>query len=241
LRKARDGHHYLPDPKRPGKLLLDVHMSDFSLVPVDHQPDFSDVSFVPVDHDPFSAYGAIQQAHDQRAQTQTQPAQPQPENPPQQPATGVGQPNVGAPATGGSITGGSQEGGGLSPGGGNAGGGPDTEQGGSSEPTPFSGYANPTPTESLVNHAKMDDQEKLIAGERTGKKGNIIDGGELYKFVTTAPTYRYPIDGGTGMVLTATSPFYAYDGARYATIDASPERPVTVTIRCDGTFTISRP
>ena len=24
-RKAKDGHHYLPDPKRPGKFLLVVH------------------------------------------------------------------------------------------------------------------------------------------------------------------------------------------------------------------------
>ena len=29
-------------------------MSDFSLVPVDYQPDFGDISFVPVDHDPFA-------------------------------------------------------------------------------------------------------------------------------------------------------------------------------------------
>jgi hypothetical protein len=36
-------------------------MPDFSLVPVEHQPDFSDVSLIPVDHDPFSADGAIQQ------------------------------------------------------------------------------------------------------------------------------------------------------------------------------------
>jgi hypothetical protein len=28
-------------------------MVDFSLVPVDYQPDFSDISFVPVDYDPF--------------------------------------------------------------------------------------------------------------------------------------------------------------------------------------------
>jgi hypothetical protein len=46
-------------------------MPSFSLVPVDHQPDFGDVSFVPVDHDPFSADGVTQQA-------QTQPeSQPQ--------------------------------------------------------------------------------------------------------------------------------------------------------------------
>lgn len=36
-------------------------MADFSLVPVDHQPDFSDVSLVPVDHDPFSVDGTTQQ------------------------------------------------------------------------------------------------------------------------------------------------------------------------------------
>ena len=28
-------------------------MPDYSLVPVDYQPDFSEVSLVPVDHDPF--------------------------------------------------------------------------------------------------------------------------------------------------------------------------------------------
>ncbi len=60
-------------------------MADYSLVPIDHQPDFDDVSLVPVDHDPFGGDGVTQQA-------QTQPAQPPP------PATAVGQPNVGAPA-----------------------------------------------------------------------------------------------------------------------------------------------
>ena len=29
-------------------------MGDYSLVPVDHQPDFDGVSLVPVDHDPFN-------------------------------------------------------------------------------------------------------------------------------------------------------------------------------------------
>jgi hypothetical protein len=46
-------------------------MSDFSLVPVDHQPDFKDISLVPVDHDPFSADDMIQQA---RTQLASQPA-----------------------------------------------------------------------------------------------------------------------------------------------------------------------
>jgi hypothetical protein len=30
-------------------------MADYSLVPVDHQPDFGDASLVPVEHDPFGA------------------------------------------------------------------------------------------------------------------------------------------------------------------------------------------
>jgi hypothetical protein len=60
-------------------------MPDFSLVPVDHQPDFGDVSLVPVDHDPFSADNMIQQA------------QSQPGGLPQQLASGVGRPGVGPP------------------------------------------------------------------------------------------------------------------------------------------------
>ena len=47
-------------------------MPNYSLVPVDHQPDFDDYSLVPVDYDPFAADDPIQQAR-------TQPAsQPQP-------------------------------------------------------------------------------------------------------------------------------------------------------------------
>jgi hypothetical protein len=61
-------------------------MPDFSLVPVDHQPEFSDVSLVPVDHDPFSADDIIQQT---RAQLESQP---------QRLATGAGPPNAGLPA-----------------------------------------------------------------------------------------------------------------------------------------------
>jgi len=165
-----------------------------------------------------------------------QPAQPEPQGQPQQPATGAGQPGVNGPATGNSPDG--SGGGSIGP----IGGGPNpaSDQVGT-EPAPFGGYANPTPTESLVNHSKMEDQERLIEADRTGKKGDITDGGELYKFVTTEPTLRYLIDGGTGVIFTATSPFYAYDGTRYAFIDASPARPLTVTIRGDGTFTISRP
>ena len=39
-RKAKDGHQYVADPKRPGKYCWWFIMTEFSLVPVDHQPDF---------------------------------------------------------------------------------------------------------------------------------------------------------------------------------------------------------
>lgn len=85
-------------------------------------------------------------------------------------------------------------------------------------------------------------REKTVAGaDRTGNNGAISDGGETYGFVTTGPTRRYLTSDQTGEIIMATSPFYAYDGTRYAFIDASPARPLTVTIRGDGTFTISRP
>jgi hypothetical protein len=67
-------------------------MPDYSLVPVDYQPDFGNYSLVPVDYDPFSADGPIQQA-----QIQTQSPQIPAQSPPQEPATGAGQPNVDAP------------------------------------------------------------------------------------------------------------------------------------------------
>ena len=69
-------------------------MPDYSLVPVDHQPDFDDRSLVPVDHDPFAEDGPAQLAQIQLAQ-----AQPQ-----QQPPAGAGQPDAGAPAAGGVLT-----------------------------------------------------------------------------------------------------------------------------------------
>jgi hypothetical protein len=72
-------------------------MPDYSLLPVDYQPDFDDYSLVPVDHDPFAADGLAQQQ-------QIQLAQAQPQGPPQQqPATGVGQPDASAPAPGGVL------------------------------------------------------------------------------------------------------------------------------------------
>jgi len=69
-------------------------MPDYSLVPVDHQPDFDDHSLVPVDHDPFAEDGPAQLAQIQLAR-----AQPQ-----QQPPAGAGQPDAGAPAAGGVLT-----------------------------------------------------------------------------------------------------------------------------------------
>jgi len=73
-------------------------MPDYTLAPVDHQPDFDDYSLVPVNYDPFAEDGVTQQA-------QIQQAQAQPQGPPQQqPATRAGQPEAGAPAAGGGLT-----------------------------------------------------------------------------------------------------------------------------------------
>lgn len=69
-------------------------MPDYSLMPVDHQPDFDDYSIVPVDHDPFAANSLAQQAQIQLAQ-----AQPQ-----QQPPAGAGQPDAGVPTAGGVLS-----------------------------------------------------------------------------------------------------------------------------------------
>jgi hypothetical protein len=69
-------------------------MPDYSLVPVDYQPDFDNHSLVPVDHDPFAADGVAQQAQFQLAQ-----AQPQ-----QQPPAGAGQPDAGVPTASGVLS-----------------------------------------------------------------------------------------------------------------------------------------
>ena len=84
-------------------------MAEYSLVPVDYQPDFPGVSLVPVDHDPFGAGGATQPPPLQLAQPVLQSAQPQPASPrpgssTQQPPTGVGQPNVVASTVGAQTT-----------------------------------------------------------------------------------------------------------------------------------------
>jgi hypothetical protein len=74
-------------------------MPDYSLVPVNYQPEFDDHSFVPVDHDPFAADGVAQQPKIQLAQAQAPPQGP----PQQQPPAGAGQPDAGAPATDGVL------------------------------------------------------------------------------------------------------------------------------------------
>jgi len=91
-------------------------MADYSLVPVEHQPDFENVSLVPVEHDPFSADDATQRAptqpaeipiqspQTQRQAQQAQFPQPQPQPAPQtqlqQPATKANEPGVTGPANG---------------------------------------------------------------------------------------------------------------------------------------------
>jgi hypothetical protein len=69
-------------------------VSDYALVPVEHQPDFEKVALVPVDHDPFSDEGVTQQA-----QAQPQPVSPQPQQP-QSSARGGDLPDIGPPLIG---------------------------------------------------------------------------------------------------------------------------------------------
>jgi hypothetical protein len=111
-------------------------MPDYSLVPVDYQPDFDDYSLVPVDYDPFAADGVAQQSQIQQAQAQPQgPLQ-------QQPATGAGQPDAGAPAAGDGI--------------GPTGGAPNpTLDQGAAKAAPFGGYANPTPTDPPTSNGGL--------------------------------------------------------------------------------------
>jgi hypothetical protein len=84
-------------PTVPANICWSFIMADYSLVPVEHQPDFENVSLVPIDHDPFSADGVTQQAQFQQPQTQRQQA---PQTQPQRSATGVGEPAGNWPATG---------------------------------------------------------------------------------------------------------------------------------------------
>jgi hypothetical protein len=62
-------------------------MSDYSLVPVDYQPDFGNVSLVPVDHDPFIEEGEAHEAQTPLGQAQqAQTATPEQVDQSQQPA-----------------------------------------------------------------------------------------------------------------------------------------------------------
>jgi hypothetical protein len=137
-------------------------MPDYSLVPVDYQPDFDDYSLVPVDYDPFAADGVAQQSQIQQAQAQVQPQGP----PQQQPATGAGQPDAGAPAAGGGPSG--SVGGGI----GSTGGAPNpTLDRGAAKAAPFGGYANPTPTDSLTSNGVLTSLgQNGVDGYVYGKK-----------------------------------------------------------------------
>jgi hypothetical protein len=154
---------------------------------------------------------------------------------------GAGQLRAGAPAKVESGAGESQGSDGLSPGGGaGRGAGPSLAEGGSSEPAPFGGYANPTPTESLLNKARMDALAREI--EADSRRGSDFEGGQSYRFVTTKPVVsRHRTDAETGLAFVAISPFHVFDGTRYAIFDASLERPATVTVTSDNKLTISRP
>ena len=99
-------------------------MPGYTLVPVDHQPDFDGYSLVPVDHDPFADDGLAQQAQFQQAQAQPQGSPQQP------PAMGAGQPDAGAPAAGGGI-------------GAKAAAPNPTLDDGAAKAAPFGGYASP--------------------------------------------------------------------------------------------------
>ncbi len=70
-------------------------MTEYSLVPVAHQPDFANASLVPVEHDPFSDPGPTQQAQFRELQPQARQA---PEFGPQQSTTGAGRLYVGPAA-----------------------------------------------------------------------------------------------------------------------------------------------
>jgi hypothetical protein len=171
----------------------------------------------------------------------TQQAQAQPQSPQPLAPSGAGQPDVGAPAIGGGPSG-SQGSDGLSPGGNGAGGGPNpTSDQSGAEPRPFSGYANPNPTESLVNRAMLNDFAKKIDADPTGKTGSDFEGGQSYRFVTTKPALDPHRIGETGLTFIAIGPFYADDGTHTGIIDASPERPLRVTITSDNKLTISPP
>jgi hypothetical protein len=208
-------------------------MPDYSLVPVDHQPDFDDHSLVPVDHDPFAADGLAQQA------------QPQPQAQPQQPAMGAGQPGVNGPATGNSPVG-SGGGAGVA----NAGIDPGNTtwaqgtwaQGWSSESAAFDGFANPTPAQPLTDDQRALIRQKIIeaAQRQIGStdwdtkvaKGNFPEGTNkcnlfVHEMLTGAGAspgtpngWRHPSPPSAGQWA---DPSYAIPGWRVLGPDESPQ------------------
>jgi hypothetical protein len=88
----------------------------------------------------------------------------------------------------------------------------------------------------------LNDFANKIDADPTGKTGSDFAGGQSYRFVTTKPALEpHRIDDKTGLTFIAISPFYADDGTRAGIIDASPERPLRVTITSDNKLTISPP
>jgi len=173
-------------------------MPDYSLVPVDHQPDFDDYSLVPVDHDPFAEDGLAQQAQFQQAQAQPQSPQPQ------QPATGAGQPGVNGPATGNSPSGSGSGAAGRNPN------DPAAEQDRSPAPVLFPGYTDPTP---MLDHQPVssahggsgDIPQKIVelasgqigsgAWDANVAKGNFAEGKDkcnLFVYDTLADARASP-------------------------------------------------
>jgi hypothetical protein len=105
-------------------------MPDYSLVPVDYQPDFDDYSLVPVDYDPFAADGVTQ--HAQIQQAQAQPQQQPAASPPNAGARAIGDGPSGSGGYGGSPTG-------VAP----------NSDGGAVKAAPSGGYTNPMPMDTL--------------------------------------------------------------------------------------------
>jgi hypothetical protein len=87
----------------------------------------------------------------------------------------------------------------------------------------------------------LNDFAKKIDADPTGKTGSDFEGGQSYRFVTTKPALDPHRIGEAGLTFIAISPFYADDGTRAGIIDASPERPLRVTITSDNKLTISPP
>ena len=152
-------------------------MPDYSLVPVDHQPDLDDHSLVPVDHDPFAADGLAQQAQFQLAQ-----AQPQ-----QQPSAGAGQPDAGAPAASDGI--------------GPTGGAPNPDQ--VAKAAPFGDYANPTPTDPRTSTGglfPLVDENHMVESYVYKKTPLALRQPALRLLLPTVVTRLLPLTAPTALI-----------------------------------------